>query len=376
MRWLAVLVAVVSFSAMAQEEAPLRVLFLGNSYTYFNDLPSMVAKLAASSPGRKIDARAVTRGGANLAELWSVTNALETLRNGEWDVVVLQEQSTLGSNYADGKWQVNEPAGLLRWGKFWQTEIQRKNAKTVLYLTWGRRARPEFQTALNYGYAEAATALGAQIAPAGLAWKRLRELHSNIELFDPDGTHPSPVGTLVNACVFLETLVHRSCATVPQAPNTVKIAESDWKAVVEAAQHAVEQYKAGALANPLRPDFGAAKALVPSKESEWSGEWRGNAQIYDGVYQLHLHLVDSGKSCLGTIQISHPVSKVQFQYPIAACKVENGFLTFGTNDMRGIIEDYKAVLQEGKLVGTHALRSIDPYRKVFGNFELKKNVEK
>lgn len=376
MRWLAVSLLAVFLPAFAQEEAPLRVLFLGNSYTYFNDLPNMVAKLAAVSPGRKIDAKAVTRGGANLSELWSVTNAVETLRNGEWDVVVLQEQSTLGSNYVEGKWQVNEPAGLLRWAKFWQAEIQRKNAKTVLYLTWGRKARPDFQNALNYGYSEAATAIGAQIAPAGLAWKRLRELHANIELFDPDGTHPSPVGTLVNACVFLETLVNRSCATVPQPPNTVKINEGDWKAVVEAAQFAVEQYKAGALNNPLKPEFGTAKTLVPSKETDWSGEWRGSAQIYDGVYQLHLHLLENGKGCQGTIQISHPASKIQFQYPVAACKVENGFLTFGTNDSRGIIEDYKAVLQEGKLVGTHSVRSIDPYRRIFGSFELKKHGEK
>jgi len=376
MRWLAFVLLAVFLPAFAQEEAPLRVLFLGNSYTYFNDLPNMVAKLAAVSPGRKIDAKAVTRGGANLSELWSVTNALDTLRGGEWDVVVLQEQSTLGSNYADGKWQVNEPAGLLRWSKFWQTEIQRKNAKTVCYLTWGRKARPEFQTALNYGYAEAAESIGAQIAPAGLAWKRLRELHSQIELFDPDGTHPSPVGTLVNACVFLETLVHRGCSTVSQPPNTVKVNDSDWKAVIEAAQFASDQYKAGALNNPLKPDYGTVKTLTPSKETEWTGDWRGNAQIYDGVYQMHLHLLDNGKTCQGTIQISHPVTKLQLQYSISACKVENGFLTFGTNDLRGIIEDYKAVLQEGKLVGTHAMRSIDPYRRVFGNFELKKNAEK
>jgi hypothetical protein len=376
MRWLAVLLLAAFNPAFAQEEAPLRVLFFGNSYTYFNDLPNMVSKLAGASAGRKIEARSVTRGGANLSEVWSVTNAVETLRNGEWDVVVLQDQSTLGSSFIDGRWQVNDPAGLLRWSKFWQAEIQRKNAKTIFYLTWARKARPEFQTALNYAYAEASVAIGAQIAPAGLAWKRLRETQPQIELFDPDGSHPSPVGTLVNACVFLETLVQRSCAQVALPPTTVKINEADWKAVAMAAEFAVEQYKAGALANPLKPDFGTPRTLTPSKETEWTGEWRGNALIYDGVYQMHLHLIDGGKACQGTIQISHPVSKVALQYPLALCKVENGFLTFGTSDVRGSIEDYKAVLQEGKIVGAHALRSLDPYRRVAGSFELKRHAEK
>ncbi|MEJ1935593.1 hypothetical protein WDZ92_35820, partial [Nostoc sp. NIES-2111] len=149
MRWPVVALWLCLSPLFAQEEPPLRVLFLGNSYTYFNDLPGMVSKLAATSGGRKIDAKSVTRGGANLSELWSVTNGVETLRSGEWDVVVLQEQSTLGANFFDGRWQVNDPAAMLRWAKFWHTEIQRKNAKTILYLTWGRKARPEFQTALN-----------------------------------------------------------------------------------------------------------------------------------------------------------------------------------------------------------------------------------
>jgi hypothetical protein len=380
MRWLLVLLAAPGLCVAAQEEPPLRVFFLGNSYTYYNDLPALVVKLAAASPGRKIDAKAVTRGGSTLADLWSLTNAVETLRDGDWDYVVLQDQSTLGTNYVDGKWIVHEPIGLLKWAKFWQAEISRKNAKTVFYLTWARKARPDFQAALNYAYSEAAKENNALIAPAGLAWKRLRESAPQLELFDPDGSHPAAAGSLLTACVFLETLAGRSCATVPQVPVGIKINDTEWKLLIEAAEYATSQYRAGALSNLLRPDYGAARPLTAPKSSDaplsWLGTWKGNAQIYDGIYQLELRLTDEGKLCQGSLQTSSFSGKTQFLYSLTNCRLESGVLSFTTLDLRGIQEEFRAIQHDGKLIGNHAIRSADPYRRVIGSFELRRNVDK
>lgn len=363
-------------SASAQAENPLRVLFLGNSYTYYNSLPDMVSALSQSTPGRRIEAKSVTRGGATLADLWKLTNALEVLRAGSWDVVVLQDQSTLGQNYVDAKWNVNDPAGHMKWAAFWNTEIQRKEAKTLFYLTWARKAQPEFQSGLNYAYAQSASELGASIAPAGLAWKRMRELHPQLELFDPDGSHPSPAGTYLSACVFLEVLVGRGCEGATRNLPNIKMSEAEQRWVTDAAHYGVEQLKAGVLVALPKPDYGSVKALpvpVLSKTSDWVGTWQGAAKMYNSTHQMELQLELDGRKCNGTISIVQAQSKFRVSYPLSACTVDADTLVFATSDPRLLVEDYKAVLSsDGHLTGTHSLHSNDAYTRILGSFELKK----
>ena len=123
---------------------PLRVLFVGNSYTYFNNAPEIFAELArAQAPGRTIEARMVAIPGETLISLWQRSNAREILRSSKWDYVVLQDQSQLGDGLREGKFVVNEPT-LLHWGvRLFDAEIKKHGAKTVLLLTWSRRAEPE-----------------------------------------------------------------------------------------------------------------------------------------------------------------------------------------------------------------------------------------
>ena len=118
-------------------EAPLRVLFIGNSYTYYNILAGMVVGLSAG----RIQATAVTRGGATLGELYTLTDAREVLRGSRWDVVVLQEQSTLGVSQFNGDMVVNDPAGFFTWARIWDEEIRRAGARTVFYYAWARKGR-------------------------------------------------------------------------------------------------------------------------------------------------------------------------------------------------------------------------------------------
>ncbi|WP_155121551.1 SGNH/GDSL hydrolase family protein [Bryobacter aggregatus] len=376
---LATVFLVASFALMAEQEAatetPLRVLFLGNSYTYVNSLPDMVMALANSTPGRKIEAKSVTRGGSTLAELWSLTNGLEVLRSGTWDEVVLQDQSTLGINYANGKWIVNQPGGLLRWSRFWNTEIQRKGASPVLYLTWARKAYPEFQTALNYAYSEAARELNATIAPAGLAWKRIRETQPQFELFDPDGSHPSPTGTYLTACVFLETLVNRSCEGATRNFAGLKLTEADQHLLSDAAHYAVEQVRAGFLANLPRPDYSSLKPLPvgSGKPEDFQGIWHGTAMVHNAVQEMELNVSVAGKTCKGSITLSQVRNQIRLSYPLSNCTIDASTLIFMTSDPRMAVEEYRAILSEGKLVGTQALRSIDPYLRMHGTFELRKD---
>lgn len=384
-RLLLLLVAAVSFAQVEdakpdqKTEAPLRVLFLGNSYTYYNSLPDMVSALAASTPGRKIEAKSVTRGGATLADLWSLTNALETLRSGTWDVVILQDQSTLGMNFVDGRWYVNEPAGLNRWARYWNAEIQRKNAKVVFYLTWGRKAHPEFQTHLNYAYSEVARELNGGLAPVGLAWKRIRETTSQIELFDADGTHPSPAGTYLNACVFLETLVGRTCEGATRKVPAITLDEVTQKTLSDAAHYAMEQLRAGYLTGLPKPDYGTLKPLTPPaglKANDFNGVWKGLANIYNGTHEMEVKISGDAKTCKGYLMLFNRRTATRLEYPLENCRIDMGTLLFQTADPRLVVDSYKAIIVDGKLTGTQSTDTVNPYTRFLGSFELRREVEK
>jgi hypothetical protein len=375
MRLASLLLAALSLLAQDPPE-PLRVLFLGNSYTHTNDMPGMLASLANALPGRQLEVKSVTRGGATLADLWTLTNAAEVLRNGKWDIVVLQDYSTLGQNFVNAKWNINDPAGTWQWMKIWNYEIQRKQAKPMLYLTWARKAQPEFQTGLNYAYSEAARELNAQLAPVGLAWKRLRETQPGLELFVADGSHPSPLGTYLTACVFLEALLGKTCAPPAKPPTIVRISPEAQTQIADAAHFALEELKAGALTGLPRPDYGTLKPLptpTDTKPEDFQGIWKGKAAIYSGMHEMKLDISVQGRVCKGTITLDNPGMGYKLVYPLTTCTIDQVTLLFAVSDPRQIIEEFKAVIDGGKLVGTHQLRDTNPYRRIMGSFELKKD---
>src|SRR5690349_8766443 len=73
----------------------LKVLFIGNSYTYANDLPRMMADIAKSNTDKRLqfDVGSVTQGGLHLIDIWNEGKALTAIQSGHWDYVVLQDQS-------------------------------------------------------------------------------------------------------------------------------------------------------------------------------------------------------------------------------------------------------------------------------------------
>ena len=183
-------------------DSKLRILFIGNSYTYFNNLPEMVAQLAASAkPAKNIEARMVVRGGATLKWHWEDGAALKELQQHRWDYVVLQEQSLL---------PINEPDTLHKYARLFDAEIKKAQAKTIFYLTWARQQQPETQAKLNEAYVSTAKELGALIAPAGMAWQMAFKEDTKLQLHTLDQSHPNPTGSYLTACVFYAVVFARS----------------------------------------------------------------------------------------------------------------------------------------------------------------------
>jgi len=180
----------------------LRVLFIGNSYTYVNDLPAQIQRIAESAGAElPLEVVSVTPGGMTLERHWDSGSPRRLIRQGGWTHVVLQEQSTR---------PIDDPEKFYEYARRFDEEIDRVGAETVLYLTWARQHRPTSQDTLSHAYLTAAERLDARVAPVGIAWQLALEENPTLVLHTEDRSHPGPTGTYLTALVFYATLFDAS----------------------------------------------------------------------------------------------------------------------------------------------------------------------
>jgi len=186
---------------------PLKILFVGNSYTYCNELPRLLEALAeAADDVPSLATDQITPGGCTLQRHWTETGARAAIARRRHDLVVLQEHST---RPITDPWLTEKFAGLLH------KEIKAAGAETVFYLTWAREHLPETQRHLTDTYRRIARACGARVAPVGEAWKRALRARPDLVLHAPDHSHPNRKGSYLAACVFFASLFGRSPAGLP-----------------------------------------------------------------------------------------------------------------------------------------------------------------
>jgi hypothetical protein len=194
-----------------------KILFLGNSYIYVNELPMVLSNLALSG-GYDLHAEHITRGGARLEEFICEENELcssfnQKLKENNWDFVVLQEQSQIPAIPEERQSEMYPSIRLLN------NKIKSSGAETILFMTWGRHfGDPEngykdfesMQEALKEGYTNIGDEISSLVVPAGIAWLKGKQREKDIELWDEDGSHPSIMGTYLTACVFYASLLKQS----------------------------------------------------------------------------------------------------------------------------------------------------------------------
>ena len=172
---------------------PIRLLFIGNSLTYANELPAMVCALARSA-GRQAICESVAKPDYGLEEHWNDGAARRAIARG-WDVVVLQQ----------GPSALPESRSLLiAYTRRFDAEIKKAGARTALYMVWPSRARHGDFPGVSQSYAAAAKDVQGLLLPAGDAWRAAWAADAALPLYDPDGFHPSPVGTYLAALVIYE----------------------------------------------------------------------------------------------------------------------------------------------------------------------------
>lgn len=211
------LTIIVSINLQAQ---PKKILFVGNSYVYTNNLPLVLYNLALSN-GDTIIYDSSVPGGYTFLQHTTNATTLSKINAQAWDYVVLQEQS-------------QKPA-------FSPSQVQAETypyaaqlndlilandscSKTVFFMTWGRKYGDAsncavypplctfegMQARLRQSYVEMADDNEALVSPVGEAFKYSRMADSTINLYSIDNSHPSVAGTYLAACTFYATLFETS----------------------------------------------------------------------------------------------------------------------------------------------------------------------
>lgn len=206
-------------NANAQDSAT--VLFIGNSYTYVNDLPAMLGDLSTSL-GDNVQFDSHTAGGATLATHAGNTAAYSKINSEAWDYVVLQAQSQEPS-FPDTQVDANTIPYAIQLAD----SVYANNycSEVMMFMTWGREnGDPQWgpistfdgmNARLRSAYLRMADSVGGSVSPVGVAWKYVRDNHPTIGLYTGDGSHPSYEGTYLAACTFYASIFRKSPVGAP-----------------------------------------------------------------------------------------------------------------------------------------------------------------
>ena len=187
------------------EEGGVRVLFIGNSFTYWNDLPRTIADLAGSLNETPMVYQEVAKPDYSLEDHW-FEKVGEVINQGGWNLVVMQQGPS-----SHPKNQKN----LRYWTARYDALIKAAGARSALYQVWpAYRYRKGF-TAARESYRLAALDVNGMFIPAGEAWRTAWFADSSLDFYGPDGLHPSRLGTYLVALVHFELIYDRPATDLP-----------------------------------------------------------------------------------------------------------------------------------------------------------------
>ena len=170
----------------------MKILFIGNSHTYYNDLPALFSRLFDP----ECSVTMIAHGGWFLEQHANEPDVRFNILYGHYDYVVLQEHSHPFGPAEKYYSAVRKLAGWCR----------EAGSMPVLYLTWARKGCFEDQAAMSRACREIAAQTGALIAPVGDRWWKYQEENPGIEMYAEDGAHASLAGSAFAAEVLAETV--------------------------------------------------------------------------------------------------------------------------------------------------------------------------
>jgi len=215
------------------------VLFIGNSLTYTNNLPGVVAALAEQA-GDTIDAWSLASSNAALIDHYHSGEAASAIKSYQWEYVVLQQgPSTVAINRDT----------LVLAAQLFDPLIRSVGARPALFMVWPDNSREAYFDDCRESYRLAAQAVGGVFMPAGEAWRAVWAKMPSLALYGSDGFHPSQLGTYVAALEIFERITGRDARTLPPIAirdngSAIDLPEATVRLIHEAVHEANQQHPA------------------------------------------------------------------------------------------------------------------------------------
>ena len=229
--FLLVILPLLSFGQLKKE-----VLFIGNSYTYYNNLPDLVNEIALSF-GDTLMHESSTPGGSNFNAHSTNAQTLNKINQQQWDYVVLQAQS---QELSFSPFQVASDS--YPYAEILVDSIFANSSCTepLFFMTWGRKYGDQsncqfyppvctylgMQQRLRESYLDMTFTHNTSCSPVGMAWKKSIEIDSTLNLYSSDNSHPSIYGSYLAACTFYSSIFKKSAVGSTYWPNAIDSASA------------------------------------------------------------------------------------------------------------------------------------------------------
>lgn len=218
------------FAETENKKPPEKILFIGDSLTYWNmGIYYHVLSLAESeTPPRKIVIDSLTQGSTPLGGLWPRAQTL--IKEGKYDLVVLQDD--LGET---------SRTGFLEYAKKYNELITQNGGRSILYMHYWYSYLKITPSELKEAYRNVAKELRIPISPVYTAYEYAANERPSLELIAADFIHPTWTGTYLISCVLYSTIFGRSPEGLPYNPTIAQLTSEEvlflqriaWKAVKE-----------------------------------------------------------------------------------------------------------------------------------------------
>ncbi|MGK0413887.1 MAG: hypothetical protein ACJA1B_002103 [Polaribacter sp.] len=200
-------------SPFTAQNKSIKVLFVGNSFTYYNNLPHVVSAMAKSQ-GYAIDTRHSTVGNATLKEHWKSKRGAQTrkmIEDEQWDYVIFNNHSLS---------TIKKPKDFIEYSKKFADLVKEKGAEPIFMMTWAYKSNPLMLLEIEKKYQELSVLSETAIIPCGSLFAASLQNRPDLELFH-DNKHPSQNGTYLLGLSFYKYFIGKKITYIPENLSTL-----------------------------------------------------------------------------------------------------------------------------------------------------------
>lgn len=224
---------VAGCTSLPRADEPVWILFIGNSYTFANRMVETFTNLAITG-GHDVMLESLIKGGYSLADHLADGASRSMFEKQTWNFVILQEKSSFPVSQSERE---NNMYPAIR---EWNDLVALQGGETILFMPWtyrdgyldiGLDDYSQMQAEIANAHLEIGSELNLRSAPIGITWQAVLQQAPQLQAWDPDGSHPSRLGSFLAANVIYAVIFDSSPADILFTPT--EVSEEDAQFITE-----------------------------------------------------------------------------------------------------------------------------------------------